>query len=205
MSERLNDKTRENLSAFVDGELQAGEQDKLTRKLAGDAELRRQLGRYQRISSQIQRDDHDLVDASGIADAVSRALADEPTVLAPRRRSFSPGRFGMGAALAATVAAVAVTIAPAILTPQDELSAPETFAFSPQLSVPAFAATNVAFGSKSAVSAPAAGDQRWKVLQPETQDKLEDYLLQHSEYAGRIGVAPAGAHVGFVTGDDAQH
>lgn len=189
----------ERLSAFVDAELSSSEQDSLSRQLATDIALRRQLGRYQRISSALRQEHENRVDAGGIADAVSRALRDEPTVLAPRRRPANLSRIALGAALAATVAAVAVGVAPQLLETDLPVDAQApTFAFAPRLSVPAFPATTVALGDTATV-ANRPDSERWKVLKPDLQRKLDAYLLEHSEFAGRLGVAPANAHVGFIS------
>jgi len=206
MSETADQQQSERLSAFIDGELSSSEQDLLSRKLAVDAALRRQLGRYQRVSAHIQRDlQQQQVDATGVAEAVSRRLAEEPTVLAPRRKGIQVPRIALGAALAATVAAVAVGVAPGLLDQGEEVMQPQTFAFAPRLSVPSFPAATVAFGDTATVANRLnETDERWKVLQPEMQKKLDGYLLEHSEYAARLGVTSANAHVGFISTDAAR-
>lgn len=211
MSDHKNDRVGERLSGMLDGELSPAEQDKMAKRLAENAALRRKLGRYQRISAGVQKLPDESIDASGIAERVSAQLADEPVVLAPqKRRPVQVPRVALGAALAATVAAIAVGVAPGLLDPAlDEAAAPapETFAFTPELSVPKFSATTVAIGggAEPVVTAnPLLSEGRWKTLKPDAQKKLDRYLLEHSEYAGRLGVSPANAHISFFNNDDAQ-
>jgi sigma-E factor negative regulatory protein RseA len=192
----------ERMSAFVDGELSSSEQEVLSRRLENDPELRLRMGRYQQISFALRRSQEQTVDASGIAEAVSQALLDEPTVLAPRKPAQQLPRVALGAALAATVAAIAIGVAPSLLEPEvGNESQPQSFAFAPRLSVPPFPTTKVALGDTATIENRPAGE-RWKTLRPETQHKLDNYLLEHNEFAGRLGVTPANAHVGFVTAHD---
>jgi sigma-E factor negative regulatory protein RseA len=203
----MNDPQHEKLSAFLDGELTAQEQNALVDQLANDASMRRQLSRFQLVSAQLQQDEALRVDASGIASAVAGKLSEEPTVLAPRRpRDGSKvQRLALGAALAATVAAVAISVAPQLLEPTGDPMSPETFAFAPRLSVPTVDATTVALGSGPVASAQeTAARQRWKVLQPDIQNKLDKYLLEHSEFAGRLNAAQPNVHVGFISSKNAQ-
>jgi sigma-E factor negative regulatory protein RseA len=208
MSKRINDSQHEKLSAFLDGELTEKEQNALVDQLANDSSLQQQLSRFQVVSAQLQQDEAFRVDASGIAAAVSENLREEPTVLVPRRRHTPPKvqRLAFGAALAATVAAVAVSVAPQLLEPGSESLPPQTFAFAPRLSVPTVDASTVALGSASAVAEPRepGSRQRWKVLQPDVQNRLDKYLLEHSEFAGRLSVAQPNVHVGFISSKNVQ-
>lgn len=212
MSKSEQDTQLEKLSAFLDGELSEQEQNRLVDRLVSDAGLRNQLGRYQSISAQLQQDEPARVDASAIVERVSQSILDEPTVLAPRRQRSYSGvkRLAFGAALAAAVAAVAVSVAPQLLDPGVEALPPETFAFAPRLSVPSVDATTVALGgnlvSQSAEEVAAEQPpQRWKLLEADVQTKLDKYLLEHSEFAGRLSVAHPNAHVGFISNKNAQH
>jgi len=207
MSKRKHDSQLEKLSAFLDGELSEQEQNALVDQLSRDSALRDQLSRYQSIGAQLQQEEPSRVDASSVAEAVSAAIEGEPTILAPpRRKSSGVQRMALGAALAATVAAVAVSVAPQLLEPAGDVLPPETFAFSPRLSVPNVDATTVSLGGSMVQeqSVPSNEQQRWKTLQPEVQEKLDAYLLEHSEFAGRLGVAQPNVHVGFISNQNAQ-
>ena len=207
MIDRSVDKQHEQLSALLDGELSAAEQDALVNLLGGNPAMRRQLARYQLVHAQLQQECAQLVDASAIADQVRTRLGDEPTVLAPpvRRGPSNLPRVALGAALAAGVAAVTVAVAPHLLD-SDPTSSPETFAFTPRLSVPAFDPTTVALGGPAVDPSAQTLDtgQRWKVLEPRLQRKLDTYLLEHNEFAGRLGVHHPSVHVGFISTRDAQ-
>jgi sigma-E factor negative regulatory protein RseA len=209
MNERINDSQLEKLSAFLDGELSEQEQDALVTQLASDSALRSKLARFHSVSAHLQADDLPRVDASSIAAAVSASIHDEPTVLAPRKKrsSFKMQRLALGTALAATVAAVAVSVAPQLLDPGSEALPPETFAFAPRLSVPTVDATTVALGGWAPSAQARETDnnqQRWKLLKPDVQNKLDTYLLEHNEFAGRLSVTQPNVHVGFVSGNNAQ-
>lgn len=209
MSDKPDHVQREQLSALLDGELSAKEHDAMVARLADSPQMRRHLARYQLIQAQLQVDSAQLVDASLIGDRVRERLRTEPTVLTPRAKkyTFHLPRVALGAALAAGVAAVTLSVAPRLLEAPVDGAPPETFAFSPRLSVPAVDATTVALGPAAdrsmATEAPASA-QRWKVLQPELRNKLDSYLLEHNEFAGRLGVTHPSVHVGFVSTQDAQ-
>lgn len=194
---------QERLSAFVDGELPPGEQSAFAGRLSEVSELRAQLRRYQQIGQALQASKPPHVDAAGVAESVSRALADEPTLLAPPRRSgFSLSRVALGGALAAGVAVLAIAVAPVLVNDEPGAdSHPQTFAFAPNPSIPPFPVTAAALGDKLAVENRPA-PQRWLTLKPELQRRLDNYLIEHSEYAGHYAVAPANAHVGFISTDD---
>lgn len=203
-----HDDQREQLSALLDGELPPDRHQPLIDSLARDAALRAQMARYSRISAVLHQDEPPIVDASGVADAIHDALQHEPTVLAPKRpQTLNMPRVALGAALAAGVAVLSIVMAPQMLEPASELSAPETFAFSPRLSVPEVDITRVALGnpeSDAAVPDVAPAPQRWKVLQPALREKLDSYFLEHNEFAARLGVSHPNVHVGFLSNQDAQ-
>ncbi len=207
MSDRKRDIQTEKLSAFLDGELSEQEQDAFARELSSDQALQARLMRFQAMGAHLRQEDIPIVDASPVADLVRKRLESEPTVLAPRkhRSGFKVPRVAIGAALAATVAAVAVSVAPQLLEPGAEPLPQETFAFTPRLSVPTVDATTVALGgTKPATdeSESLGAPQRWKLLQPDQQARLNDYLLEHSEFAGRLSVTNPNVHVGFISSEN---
>jgi hypothetical protein len=200
----------EELSALADGEVDARSLDRWVRTLARDQEARARFARYRMISAQLASEEGAVVDASSIADRVASALADEPTVLAPRRRR-SPlqlPRLALGAALAAGVAVLAVSVAPRFVAPVDDVptlspvNAP-SYAFAPRLSAPAEGITMVALGATAQRPVMAhevdTGGQRWKVLSPVMRDKLARYLVEHNEVAGQIATQQPSAHLSYIT------
>lgn len=138
------------LSAFMDGELEAGSRNGPLETLTRDPALRRTWDEYQLIGDALRG-----VPNVGVrlADRVMARLADEPTVLAPAAIA-RPGRRGPlrhALALAASVVGVAVVawLALSVNSPQlaqvatlgpPAVPAPAQLARSPEPAVPAEAA-----------------------------------------------------------------
>lgn len=103
----MTDKIDEQLSALLDGELPAEQEQLLLRRLADDERYRHTLGRYGLIGD-LARDSAVLTAAMNISDRVSEALADEGAE-STVRDNYVPAstRTGvMGAGIAAAIAAV---------------------------------------------------------------------------------------------------
>lgn len=208
----LDHRKGEDLSAFVDGEIPERELKQWIAALSSDQETRSRFSRYRLIGAQLSDKDDRIIDASPVADHVSRLLEDEPTVLAPRARhkTVHLPRLALGAALAAGVAVVAVSVAPQLVeTPGSaQLAAAPRFAFAPRLSVPADGITMVALTPgtqhvKHGTPALAKG-QRWKVLSPAMRQKLSRYLLEHNEMAGQISAQQPSAHLSYISAHNAR-
>ncbi len=105
----MNEEQRQRLSALCDGELEARERLDAIDELGREGELRETFGRYQLISD-VLRNNYRQAEDQQLAARVRAALADEPTVLSPRRAPSAPRwrQLGAGLAVAASVAAVAV-------------------------------------------------------------------------------------------------
>lgn len=210
--QRVNDaELAEGLSGLADDEVSLDDLGHWVNVLARDEPARRRLARYRLIGSFLHDNGVFNVDASEVADQVSKALQDEPAILAPqrRKRSFSIPRLALGGALAAGVAALAVGLAPrmaGVNQPQESLGVAPNFAFAPRLSVPADGITMVGLGpgvSPSQSSAIQSG-QRWKVLSPVMQHKIARYLLEHNELAGHIAAQRPSSHLSYISTHDAQ-
>ncbi len=98
----------EKLSALVDGELSDTELEQAAGQLSGDQTLHATWQRYHLIGDILRDDVADGLHGLQVAARVREALADEPVVLAPRRRKSTAWKPVAGFAIAATVAAVAV-------------------------------------------------------------------------------------------------
>jgi sigma-E factor negative regulatory protein RseA len=103
----------EQLSAFVDDELNHTAVDPLIKKLTQDAELKQRWQNYHLIGDTLRGSGTGSVPLSaGFADLVMQALESEPTVLAPKstvRSHASPMTKRLaGVAIAASVATIAV-------------------------------------------------------------------------------------------------
>ncbi|MBN5035606.1 sigma-E factor negative regulatory protein [Stenotrophomonas maltophilia] len=110
--QRLDQRHREQLSALVDGELGADEARFLLRRMEHDPELAGCQERWQLLGD-VMRGQATALAPAGFSAAVAAAIAAEPTPQAePRRQVRRSGwrAWGGGAALAASVAAVALFI-----------------------------------------------------------------------------------------------
>ncbi|MBY6281502.1 sigma-E factor negative regulatory protein [Stenotrophomonas maltophilia] len=110
--QRLDQRHREQLSALVDGELGADEARFLLRRMEHDPELAGCQERWQLLGD-VMRGQASALAPAGFSAAVAAAIAAEPAPQAePRRQVRRSGwrTWGGGAALAASVAAVALFI-----------------------------------------------------------------------------------------------
>ncbi|HLZ96936.1 MAG TPA: sigma-E factor negative regulatory protein [Steroidobacteraceae bacterium] len=106
----MSEQIREQVSAFLDGELPNSETELLLKRLTRDAELRESFGRYALIGESLRGGTHARL-SHGFPGRVNRAIDGEPLITDPtnvRRRSAVWWRPLAGAAVAAGVAAIAV-------------------------------------------------------------------------------------------------
>jgi sigma-E factor negative regulatory protein RseA len=107
----MSEQIREQVSAFLDGELPNSETELLLKRLTRDGELRESFGRYALIGEAIRGTGRDLL-TRDFAGRVNLAIDGEPVIPAggQARESRAPRwwRPFAGAAVAAGVAAVAV-------------------------------------------------------------------------------------------------
>ncbi|MGB6356141.1 MAG: sigma-E factor negative regulatory protein [Steroidobacteraceae bacterium] len=106
----MSEQIREQVSAFLDGELPDSETELLLKRLTRDAELRESFGRYALIGEAVRGGTLSLM-TRGFAGRVNLAIDGEPIPGAgqvPQNRGARWWRPFAGAAVAAGVAAVAV-------------------------------------------------------------------------------------------------
>jgi len=106
----MSEQIREQVSAFLDGELPNSETELLLKRLTRDPELRESFGRYALIGESLRGGTHARL-SQGFPGRVNRAIDGEPMVADPaavRGRSAVWWRPFAGAAVAAGVAAIAV-------------------------------------------------------------------------------------------------
>ncbi|HFL6947220.1 TPA: sigma-E factor negative regulatory protein, partial [Stenotrophomonas maltophilia] len=159
--QRLDQRHREQLSALVDGELGADEARFLLRRMEHDPELAGCQERWQLLGD-VMRGQAPALAPAGFSAAVAAAIAAEPAPQAePRRQVRRTGwrAWGGGAALAASVAAVALFIGGEKLkesTPGEPL-APQVIASQAELApAPATPATVTEASVDTAAMAVAA-------------------------------------------------
>jgi sigma-E factor negative regulatory protein RseA len=122
----MSEQIREQVSAFLDGELPNSETELLLKRLTRDPELRESFGRYAIIGESLRGGTHTRL-SQGFPARINRAIDGEPLVVdlaTVRGRSTVWWRPFAGAAVAAGVAAIAVValqqraIAPALRAAQ---------------------------------------------------------------------------------------
>ncbi len=186
----MTDEILEQLSALVDDELSELERPLLLGRLERDPGLRACLGRYQLIS-EVMRGGTARAAGLGIADRVHAALAQEMPTAAQAAKSAGPTAARLwkpltGLAVAASVATLA-------------LLSLQRFDAHPDEAVSVVAAGDT-------VEVPAAApvlrvsDGDWDRIEPRVAKRLDDYLVNHNEFAasrGVQGVMPYVRIVGF--------
>jgi sigma-E factor negative regulatory protein RseA len=184
----MSDERLIQVSALSDGALDDHGLDELRAELQQDPGLREHWERYHLIGQLIRREPIRL-DARGMGDRVSAALAREPdnvTRLPTRRTPRSGVAPFAGAALAAAAAFLAVFAIPGLFHWMgDDAAVVDTRGTAPRLAGP-----NLVRG------APAIWEQH-----PELASKLNLYLLNHQESAPAAGVRGVLPYVSFVTYD----
>lgn len=172
----MNDKQTELVSGLVDGELDERSADEVINYLEQNSEARSRWMRYHAISDVVKGHGSARVD-SGFADRISAALADEPVILAPRRKKTVPTfiKQASGFAVAATVAVVAVLA----VQPENGLDS------GVQQLADAEPVANTEW-----VRVVNTG-VNWNVEKPSVESKLNAYLVNHNSYSSGVrGILP---------------
>jgi len=170
------------LSALVDGELTGNELEQALQLLSTNEIARAQFQRHQLVSDVLHG--HVLHDRSvNLTGRIADALRDEPALimLAKHKAKTSvipfPTQFwkqATGLALAASVGALAVI---GVMNQSQNQLIP--------------ASSNIIASVEQAPAAPimvAGTGNRWTVSEPEVEDRLNTYLVNHNEYAGASSV-----------------
>ncbi|MGA2342899.1 MAG: sigma-E factor negative regulatory protein [Steroidobacteraceae bacterium] len=180
----MSDQIREQVSAFLDGELPDSETELLLKRLTRDAELREGFGRYALIGETLRGASRAPV-SRGFAARVNRAIDGEPATAIPQTLRAAQGRWWKpvaGAAVAAGVAAVAVV-------------ALQQRAISPAVraTLPAIAQNAKPAQSKEALSyivpaaSPVATAATTVAAAAMPATRLTSYVFAHSNYVSGLG------------------
>jgi len=165
MSEQL----REGLSALVDGETDEREAARLLDQLTRDAELKAAWERYH-LMSDVLRNNPPLVSGEDLVERVRHSIDTEPVMFRPRPPRAAALKPLAGFALAASIAVVAVVGFRAVVGPSGEGNElAELAADTPEQSQPR--------------------GMRWDVDRPGVEERLNTYLVNHSEHTAR-GMLP---------------
>lgn len=175
----MSDAVNEQLSAFLDGELNSDEQWRVLSRMQGDSTVRTRFERYQLVSDAL-RNNLPAASLPGLAQRVSQALEREPVVLAPRRRAWRMRPFAKqaaGMAVAATIATVAVLSL--------HTGSPDGALNGNQLAstTPAAVATGPASVGPASVGALASPMRLVSDSSEDAQARLNRYLVNHNEYS----------------------
>jgi negative regulator of sigma E activity len=192
----MSDPIREQISAFLDGELPATETELLLKRLTRDAELRESFGRYALIGEAC-RATRGSVLTRDLYVRINRAIDGEAPGVMPAvaavARPASWWRPMAGAAVAAGVAVVAVVamrqhvaVAPPLAATRNPVPAPAAVTFVP---APALANASVAgpsFNPNEPVSytTPATLAEAPSVV---PTARLTNYVFAHSKYPSLLG------------------
>jgi sigma-E factor negative regulatory protein RseA len=201
----MSEQIREQVSAFLDGELHSSETELLLKRLTRDGELRESFGRYALIGEAVRGGRLSLL-TKEFSGRVNLAIDGEPH---PANGHLSESRAGRwwrpfaGAAVAAGVAAVAVValqqraIAPALrsgvtLTAQNAAPAQNTVLARSGAAVQA---------PREAISYTVPATSQAAAAMPPA--RLTNYMFAHSKYSS--GLAQRGVMTDLLIEADEQH
>lgn len=180
----MSEQIREQVSAFLDGELPDSESELLLKRLSRDPELREAFGRYALIAEVVRSPNGGPL-SRGFAAGVKRRIDGEPATVVDLPQASRARRWWRplaGAAVAAGVAAMAVV---SIERRADvpALTAANQPAAAPTVSVVRTSATT---RPREAVSytVPAAAPEGITVM---PAARLTNYVFAHSKYSSALG------------------
>lgn len=179
----MNDEhMKEKLSALVDNELDELEERRVFKALEGDVTLRRTWERYHLVRAALHQDVETVV-AQDAAEKLANRLETEPSSAVSFRR-HRVTRFIGTFAVAASVAAIAISGVQWIHRP---LPAP----------LPVLAINNPA--PQNIIR---TGTTRWDMKEPDAENALNAYLVEHDEFASISGLGGMMPYVRVVSYDN---
>jgi sigma-E factor negative regulatory protein RseA len=199
----MSQQIREQVSAFLDGELPSTETELLLKRLTRDGELRESFGRYALIGEALRGGRHTML-TKGFASRVNLAIDGEPVPaggVGGRNRAARWWRPFAGAAVVAGVAAVAIvamqqrSVAPGVGQPVVAMSGVVTPAQTALGPMPvSTAAQNREAISYTVPEAPASAPAAAPT------GRLTNYMFAHSKYS--YGLAQRGVLADLLINDD---
>jgi sigma-E factor negative regulatory protein RseA len=182
----MSEQIREQVSAFLDGELPDSESELLLKRLTRDGELRESFGRYSLIGEALRGASSDRV-TKGFAAGVNLAIDGEPVHVAAHVREIRATNWWRplaGVGIAAGVATVAiVALQQRAITPNAPAAAPVT-------------AQNTTAAPNAATPSGSAGREALSYTVPATSTespvrlahaRLTNYVFAHSQYSSGLG------------------
>ena len=176
----MSEQIREQVSAFLDGELPSSETELLLKRLTRDAELRESFGRYALIGESMRGGQVRL--SRGFAERVNRAIDGEPAVavVPPARATSRWWRPMAGAAVAASVAVVAVIA----LQQRAAVPGPDAAPLTAQNIVAPQAEGVTKVMEPASYTVPPAVPEAPRAL---PAARLTNYVFAHSKYSSVMG------------------
>ncbi len=203
----MSDEIKEKVSAFLDGELDPQQLAALSQQVQSSAKLRSRINRYALISETI-KGNAVSTNAEGIADSVSKLIEKEPAIIAPvapppAGKSSTVPEAGWktwfaGGAIAATVATLALINFDILEMQQGGAeSFPVTVQVQPQ---------NQSFRQPVMNGFAQPASTQWSISraqssQPEVEQELNQFLIEHSEYTNQSGIPGLVPYATFVVYD----
>ncbi|MFA5627819.1 MAG: sigma-E factor negative regulatory protein [Thiohalomonadaceae bacterium] len=180
----------EQISALVDDELNRPELSLVLHELRDNADLQARWRRYQLISDTM-RGHLVTTRASDLHRRVQQSLAQEPTILAPRRKTPWPAlaKQAVGAAIAASVAVVAI-----LVVQQESIETDGVTVTTAQLAKPSQPARTMAQLASITSKPPAISKSN-----AAQRERLNAYLVNHNEYSASSGMQGALPYVRIVS------
>lgn len=180
----MSEQIREQISAFLDGELPASETELLLKRLGRDAELRESFGRYAMIGEAL-RGAKNMHLTRGFAGRVNGAIDGEPASATATASQGGGTRWWRPVAGAAVAAGVAVF---AVIALQQRANTPPLVAATAAhpAPAPALAAKVIAPARNEAVSytVPRTSGEA-PAMMPAA--RLTNYVFAHSQYPSLLG------------------
>jgi sigma-E factor negative regulatory protein RseA len=183
----MSEQIREQVSAFLDGELPNTETELLLKRLTRDAELRESFGRYALIGEALRGTSPGVLSKS-FASRVNRAIDGEPMPAAAQSQIAKSPRWWRplaGVGVAAGVAAVA------IIALQQRAGSPNIAQLQPAAVVKAAPGMPVANSALTAqnhealsYTVPTATAEPASAMAPA---RLTNYVFAHSKYSSGLG------------------
>lgn len=168
----MTDQLREQVSAFVDGELPAGEIGLLVRRMERDPQLQRAFSSYVLAGEALQAPGG-ITASPGFAARVSAAISAPDAVVAPAGPARGSGRW-KHPAVATAIAAGTAVIAVLLIRPEPEIGG---VAGRMQSIEPATDRAEEAALSRYGGSSPT----------PAQSQRLAGYFVAHSQFSSPIG------------------
>ena len=180
----------EQLSSLIDGELDPITATAVIQALCRDPQLQRRWSDLQLVGDALRSSDVAACHVEGFCERVQRALRTEPTILAPRPDRAVWRRFAVpGAAIAASLAAIAFVAMPLLRAPGPDLAAS-----GPQVSP---VTTTVA----DAGTAPRAAAEAKAAAAISNARALDPYFAAHRELTGGTPLPRATVYLRTSGGD----